>query len=185
MTLDEKRAGACTLARPVFLIGFMGAGKTSVSRRLATTRGLTAVDADEYLEQREGRTIAQIFAQEGEEGFRAIEADVLRELAERRPACLVSCGGGAPLREGNRAAMRQAGFVVYLEVTAEEAAARIPNTESRPLFKNLETARDTIAARIPLYQEAADVTVRTVGRPVAEIADEVAEALARAGVLES
>ena len=89
------------LARPVFFVGFMGAGKTSVARRLARTCGVASVDMDTYLERREGKRVKEIFAQAGEDGFRAIETDVLRELAGKEPL-LVSCGGGAPVRRGGR-----------------------------------------------------------------------------------
>lgn len=170
------------LEKPVFLIGFMGAGKTSVSQQLAVTMGLASIDADEYLELREDRIIADIFAEDGEEGFRAIETDVLKDLAKRSPR-LIGCGGGAPLRAENAKIMKDSGFVVYLEVTADEAAARIPNTDSRPMFKDLDTARKTIVERIPKYEAAADVKVETVGRSVREVAEEVAEALSKAGVL--
>ena len=73
------------LARPVFFVGFMGAGKTSVARRLARTCGVASVDMDTYLERREGKRVKEIFAQAGEDGFRAIETDVLRELAGKEP----------------------------------------------------------------------------------------------------
>ena len=178
----SAREGRWNLAVPVFLIGFMGAGKTSVAQQLAVTRGLMSVDADEYLELREDRVIADIFAEEGEEAFRRMETEVLRDLAGRVPR-LIGCGGGAPLREENCRIMHDAGFVVYLEVTADEAAARIPNTVSRPLFKDLETARRTIVERMPKYEAVADAKVSTMGRTVPEIADEVADILERAGVL--
>ncbi len=182
MTDHEHSWGTFLLTKPVFFIGFMGAGKTSVSQQLAVTRGLASIDADEYLELREDRIIADIFKEDGEEGFRAIETDVLRDLAGRSPR-LIGCGGGAPMREENRQIMRDAGFVVYLEVTADEAAARIPNTDSRPMFKNLETARKTIVERQPKYEAAAHARVQTVGRPVREIADEVADILLAEGVM--
>lgn len=180
---DSSRSlPAFRLVKPVFLIGFMGAGKTSVARQLAVTRGLSSIDADQYLELREGRVIADIFAQDGEEGFRAIETDVLKDLAAHSPR-LISCGGGAPLRPGNAALMKDSGFVVYLEVTADEAAKRIPDTDSRPMFKSFDVARETIVDRIPKYEAAADVRIQTVGRSVQEVADEVADALERTGVL--
>lgn len=172
------------LTKPVFFIGFMGAGKTSVSQQLAVTRGLASIDADEYLELRENRIIADIFAEDGEEAFRDIETDVLRDLAARTPR-LIGCGGGVvSKRPENAGIMREAGFVVYLEVSADEAARRIPNTDSRPMFKNLETARKTIAERIPNYEAAAHATVKTEGRSIREVAEEVASLLEDAGILQ-
>ena len=147
------------LARPVFFVGFMGAGKTSVARRLARTCGVASVDMDTYLERREGKRVKEIFAQAGEDGFRAIETDVLRELAGKEPL-LVSCGGGVVKRDENRAILRDAGFVVYLKVTADEAKSRMP-----------------------LYAEVADLTIDTAGKNVATIAREVQSALEKEGIL--
>lgn len=178
-------AGGYYLTKPVFFIGFMGAGKTSVSQQLAVTYGLASIDADEYLELREDRIIADIFAEDGEDVFRDIETDVLRDLAKRSPR-LIGCGGGVVTkRPENAQIMRDAGFVIYLEVSADEAARRIPNTDSRPMFKNLETARKTIAERIPQYEAACDVAVQTEGRTVQEVTDEVANILLDAGVMKA
>ena len=173
--------GDYRLTKPVFLIGFMGSGKTSVADYLARERGLSAVDADDYLEACEGRSIASIFAEDGEGHFRDLETRYLRELAEGEP-CLVSTGGGVVKRPENVAIMSERGFVVYLRTTAEESAARIPDSSSRPLFKNLETARVTLSEREPLYEAAADIRVETVGRPVEEIAQEVLSILEHAWV---
>lgn len=183
MNSASTRSGAYELTRPVFFIGFMGAGKTSVSQQLAVTYGLASIDADEYLELREDRIIADIFAEDGEEAFRDIETDVLRDLAARSPR-LIGCGGGVVTkRPENAQIMQEAGFVVYLKVTADGAAARIPNTDSRPMFKNLETARKTIVERIPQYEAAANVSVETEGRSIREVAEEVASILKDQGVL--
>ena len=142
--MTHQHAGRYVLKKPVFFIGFMGAGKTSVSQQIAVTCGVASIDADEYLEFREDRIIADIFAEDGEEAFRDIETDVLRDLTRRSPR-LIGCGGGVvSKRPENAQIMKEAGFVVYLKVSADAAAARIPNTESRPMFKNLDTARKTI-----------------------------------------
>ena len=170
------------LKRPVFFVGFMGAGKTSVARRLARTCGIASVDMDTYLERREGKRVKEIFAEVGEDGFRAIETDVLRELAGKEPL-LVSCGGGVVKRDENRAILKDAGFVVHLKVTADEAKSRISDTSTRPLFQNLESARQTAEERIPLYAEVADVTIDTAGKNVAVIAREVQAALEKEGIL--
>ena len=150
------------LARPVFFVGFMGAGKTSVARRLARTCGVASVDMDTYLERREGKRVKEIFAQAGEDGFRAIETDVLRELAGKEPL-LVSCGGGV--------------------VKADEAKSRISDTSTRPLFQDLDVARKTSEERLPLYAEVADLTIDTAGKNVATIAREVQSALEKEGIL--
>ena len=174
-------AGKFYLTKPVFFIGFMGAGKTSISQQIAVTCGVASIDADEYLELREDRIVADIFAEDGEEAFRDIETDVLRDLVKRSPR-LIGCGV-VTKRPVNAQIMKEAGYVVYLKVSADGAAARIPNTDSRPMFKNLETARKTIVEREPQYEAAADVSVDTEGRTIRDVADEVVELLLDAGVL--
>lgn len=170
------------LARPVFFVGFMVAGKTSVARKIARGCGVASVDLDAYLERREGKTINQMFAEAGEEGFRALETDVLREFSQKEPL-LVSCGGGVVLKPENREILKSSGFVVYLQVTAEQAYARVKDVSSRPLFRDLDTARKTIAGRLPMYEEVADAMVDTVDKSVPQIAREVREILKREGVL--
>lgn len=178
----SSREGGMRLSRPVFFIGFMGAGKTSVARKLARLCGMASVDMDAYLERREGRKITEIFAEDGEEGFRLIETDVLRELLEKEPL-LVSCGGGVITREENRALLREGGCVVHLQVTVDEAASRISDKSTRPLFQDIEAARKRCEERKPLYESMANITVNTAGKNVYVIAREVQRALEKEGVL--
>ena len=135
------------LACPVFFVGFMGAGKTSVARRLARTCGISSVDMDTYLERREGKRVKEIFAEGGEDAFRAIETDVLRELASKEEPLVISCGGGVVLREENREILAESGFVVHLQVTVHEAASRISDKSSRPLFQDIDAARQRCLER--------------------------------------
>lgn len=171
------------LKRPVFLIGFMGAGKTSVARRLARACGIASVDMDTYLERRCGRSVREIFAEDGEGAFRAIETDVLRELAAMEGPLLISCGGGVIERPENLEIMAEAGVVVHLRVTVAEAEARISNKESRPLFGDLEAAEALRVRRLPLYEQAADHSVETAGKSIAQIAWDVRRLLEERGVL--
>ena len=170
------------LKRPVFLVGFMGAGKTSVARKLARMAKVASVDMDTYIERRENKRVKDIFVEVGEDGFRDIETEVLYELGCKDPM-LVSCGGGVVLREENRRALSELGFTVYLQVTAKEAASRISDVSSRPLFGDLENAQRVIDGRLPLYEEVADVTVNTIGRGSTSIAYEVLDILKKEGIL--
>lgn len=171
------------LDRPVFLVGFMGAGKTSVARKLARMAGVASVDMDTYIERCEHKRVKEIFAEVGEEGFRAIETQTLYELGMKRDPMVVSCGGGVVLRPENRKALSELGLVVYLSVTAAEAASRISDVSSRPLFGDLQNAQRVIDERLPLYEEVADVTIDTVGRGSSSIAHEVFDILKEKGVL--
>ncbi len=170
------------LSCPVFFVGFMGAGKTSTARKLARLAGVAAIDMDTFIERRCDMAVKEIFAESGEAGFRAIETDVLRELATGEPL-LVSCGGGVVLADVNREILRDHGFVVYLKVTAAEAASRISDVSTRPLFGDLDQAERVIESRLPLYEEVADLSVDTAGRGSGSIAREVFRLLKREGVL--
>ncbi len=170
------------LTRNVFFVGFMVAGKTSTSRRLARQCGLATIDLDAYIERRERRAINQIFADQGEQGFRDMETEVLREFAHKGPM-LVSCGGGIVLREENREILKENGFVVYLQVTAEQAVERVGDVSTRPLFKNLETARKTIEGRLPMYEDAASVAIDTNGKSINMVAQEIQDILEKEGIL--
>lgn len=173
---------AYELTRPVFFVGFMGAGKTSVARKLARRAGVSAIDMDTYIERCCDMKVKEIFAESGEAGFRAIETDVLRELACGEPR-LVSCGGGVVLAQANREILKERGFVVYLKVTAAEAASRIYDVSTRPLFGDLQQAQRVIEGRLPLYEEVADATVDTAGRGSGAVSREVFALLKEEGIL--
>ena len=177
-----SRQAGWKLERPVFFVGFMGAGKTSVARKLARNAGIASIDMDTYIERVCDCKVKQIFAESGEEGFRAIETDVLRELASGEPR-LVSCGGGVVLKPENREGLKRDGFVVYLKVTAAEAASRISDVSTRPLFGDLEQAQRVIEGRLPLYEEVADIAIDTAGRGTGSIAREAFARLREEGIL--
>lgn len=178
----ERDRKVYELRCPVFFVGFMGAGKTSVARKLARNAGVSAIDMDTYIERRCDMKVKQIFAEVGEAGFRSIETDVLRDLTQGEPR-LVSCGGGVVLAPENREILRAGGFVVYLKVTAAEAASRISDVTSRPLFGDLDQAQRVIEGRLPLYEEVANVTIDTAGRGTGAIAREAFYRLKDEGVL--
>jgi shikimate kinase len=166
---------------PIFLIGFMATGKTTVGRLLAARLGYRLVDLDEMIAREAGRTVPQIFDAEGEAGFRAREARaVAAAAAETR--VVVSTGGGAACREDNLGTMLAAGRVVALTVTPEEAVRRARGGAGRPLLAGpdpLGKARALLAARAPFYARA-HLSVDTVGRSPDDVAREVLAWVGRA-----
>jgi len=146
-------------ARPasLFLVGMMGAGKTTIGRLLAKAMGFDFVDADRELEARSGVPITTIFELEGEQGFRRREAAILDELTQRRGIVLAT-GGGAVLLEESRRNLRSRGLVIYLQAGADEIARRTSHDKARPLLQTADP-RARIAAlleqRAPLYAETA------------------------------
>jgi shikimate kinase len=164
---------------PVFLIGFMATGKTTVGRLVARRRGWTFVDLDESIVAAAGMPVAEIFAREGEAGFRRREAEALRAAAARRRT-VIATGGGAACREENLTTMLGAGRVVALSATPAEVLRRTGRGSGRPLLDgkadSLGTAASLLAAREPFYARAHH-TVDTVGKAPAEVATLVLAAL--------
>jgi shikimate kinase len=150
-------------ARSVFLIGMMGAGKSTIGRLLAEAIGFEFVDADRELESRSGVTIPTIFEIEGEAGFRRREAALLEELTARQRIVLAT-GGGAVLEPQTRQRLRERGLVIYLRTTADEVHRRTRRDKSRPLLRTdnpRERIEQLIAEREPLYAEAAHLTIHS------------------------
>lgn len=162
----------------VCLTGFMGAGKSSVGAIVAERLGLPFVDLDRAIEERENAAVPVIFTTRGEDGFRAAESDALTSVLSG-PDAVIACGGGIVLKGENRAAMRAAGTVVYLAVSAEEALARIGDASGRPLLVGdaARLAPQILGARLSLYRASADVIIDTAGRSVTDVADEVVAAI--------
>ena len=160
---------------PIFLIGFMASGKTTAGRLLAERLDWTFVDLDKVIEDQAAKTVADIFAAEGEAGFRKRETDALREVAKRRKT-VVATGGGAPCREENLQAMLEAGRVFWLEVSARDAVARAGKASGRPLLDGeadpVEAARRLLEGRRPFY-ERAHASVETGGSSPKEVVDEL------------
>lgn len=150
-------------APSLFLIGPMGAGKTTVGRRVAAQLGLDFHDLDHEIEERSGATVALIFELDGEAGFRKREAELLDEFSAKRGVVL-STGGGAVLAAENRRHLRERGYVVYLETTIEQQLKRLIHDRKRPLLAapdRRERLLKLAAEREPLYREIADLVVPT------------------------
>lgn len=167
----------------IFLIGFMGAGKSTVSRKLARICGCESVDVDFFIERTIDMKIKDFFSLYGEKKFREVERDALSEIASSDHKRLISCGGGIVVEPVNIETMRKNGFVIHLYSDAKSGAARIKNINSRPLFKDIESATKRFEERLPLYERAADVTVDTTGKNSSEVATLVIRALKESGHL--
>ncbi|MCD8317089.1 MAG: shikimate kinase [Eggerthellaceae bacterium] len=170
------------LSKPVFVLGFMGAGKTTLSRKLARVCGVASVDLDMYVQRSSGMSINRIFEVYGQEHFRELETQALRKFAEGDPT-IVSCGGGIILRDVNRQIMKDAGFCIFLDITAEESARRLADTDNRPNFAGLEAAKKTLSERMPLYEEVADATIECDEKTLGALLHETKQVLMQEGIL--
>jgi shikimate kinase len=167
----------------IFLVGMMGAGKTTLGRALAQRTGLEFVDTDRVLVERTGVPVTTIFEIEGEDGFRRRESGVLAELAERQ-GCVVATGGGAVLAAENRRTMRDSGTVIYLRARVESLWERTRHDTTRPLLATPNpraTLAQILEARDPLYRDAAHLIVETGSQSAATLVNRVVAALKQHG----
>lgn len=158
----------------IFLVGPMGAGKSAVGRQLAQRLGRSFMDSDRSLEERTGVDIARIFDVEGEDGFRLREEAMLQELT-RHPSVILATGGGAVIRESNRACLRERGIVVYLRTTIDAQLVRTRHSD-RPLLQTKdprERLEKLMLERAPLYEMLADIIVDTDHGTIALIVDDI------------
>lgn len=159
----------------IFLIGPMGAGKTTIGRRLALALRREFLDSDQEIEQRAGASIPLIFELEGESGFRLREKAILAELTQR-PEIVLATGGGAILDLENRRCLTGRGLVVYLRASVDEQLRRTRQDDHRPLLQTADPrARlaELFEQRDPLYREAADWTISTEDRPLGQVTREI------------
>ncbi|QBQ53876.1 shikimate kinase AroK [Nitrosococcus wardiae] len=171
------------MARNIFLVGPMGAGKTTLGRCLAKTLGRKFYDSDREIECRTGVSIPVIFEIEGEAGFRQRESKVIAELTQLNNIILAT-GGGVVLALENRQKIAQRGTVVYLYASPEQLYRRTAHDNSRPLLQTenpLERLKRLLKERDPLYREVADITIKTGERPIKAVANEVLRQLKRYG----
>lgn len=157
----------------MYLVGFMGAGKTTVAKALAARLGWQAVDIDEAIEERERQTVAEVFARKGEPYFRAVERAVLMEhMAPRHQ--VVATGGGTYADAQNRAAMNADGAVVWLDVPLDRLIARVPSDGRRPLAADRSGFERLYHQRRAAYQQAhvrLDASGASVGALVEQLVD--------------
>lgn len=160
----------------IVLTGFMGSGKTTVGKLLSERYGYTFIDTDQYIEEKCGCTITELFSKKGESYFRQLETDILKELNASLTHAVLSTGGGLPLREENAAELATLGTVIYLQITPEEVISRLSGDNTRPLLSGddpEQKVRDLLTYRIPLYERVADLTIPATGQSPEYIAEEI------------
>lgn len=163
----------------VYLVGFMGAGKSTVARALARRLGWRALDIDELIEQREHQTVADVFARRGEPYFRTVERAVLLDLVGVRHA-VIATGGGTFVDPQNRAVILQDGVAVWLDLSFEGVIARVPADGRRPLAADRIEFERLYALRRPAYEQA-HLRIDASRTPVAGIVEQVVDALEKVG----
>lgn len=163
--------------RNIFLIGPMGAGKSTIGRQLAQMLGMEFMDSDSVIEERAGADIDWIFDVEGEAGFRKREERIINELTQGQGVVL-STGGGSILSKDNRNVLSARGIVIYLETTIDKQFERTQRDKKRPLLQNddpRKTLEELAKIRNPLYEEIADITHQTDDQAAKLVATNIIE----------
>jgi shikimate kinase len=163
----------------IFLVGPMGAGKSTVGRQLAQALGFRFLDSDQEIQRRTGVDIPTIFEFEGEEGFRNRERQVIDELSQEESIVLAT-GGGCVLHADNRRDLAARGLVIYLHCSPEQQGARTSRDRNRPLLHTedpVQRLRELMEVRDPLYRQIADLVVSTEKRGTASVVKEIRKRL--------
>lgn len=183
ITQNSKRIQSRNLFNyNIFLIGFMGAGKSTISDYLKNVLAMDVVEMDQCIVERQGMSISDIFETYGEEYFRELETNLLIEM-QSRSNVVVSCGGGVPMRERNVVEMKKNGRVVLLTAKPETILERVKDNHDRPLLennKNVSFIADLLEKRRAKYEAAADIVVETDGKSELEICEEMIHRLREA-----
>lgn len=164
----------------IVLIGFMGCGKSTIGVRLSYRLRRCLTDTDKLIERREGRSINEIFAADGESYFRSLETQVLEELAQKAHHQIISLGGGTPVKEENRPLMKQIGTVVYLRIKPQTVYERLKNDTTRPLLQGenpLQKIENLLGQREAIYEACADIIVDVDDLDINEVLHQILAAL--------
>ena len=151
------------MQRNIILIGFMGTGKSTIGRNLSQTFGYPLIDTDQLIVEQQGRSIPQIFEEDGEPAFRAMETDLLRSLF-KHSGHIISTGGGIIVSADNRRLLQDLGYVVWLRASPAEILNRTSRNSNRPLLNNDDpegTIRRLLDIRNPFYQETSHLCIET------------------------
>lgn len=183
ITQNSKRIQSRNLFNyNIFLIGFMGAGKSTISDYLKNALAMDVVEMDQCIVERQGMSISDIFETYGEEYFRELETNLLIEM-QSQSNVVVSCGGGVPMRERNVVEMKKNGRVVLLTAKPETILERVKDNHDRPLLENNKTVpfiADLMEKRRMKYEAAADIVIQTDGKSELEICEELIHRLREA-----
>lgn len=183
ITQNSKRIQSRNLFNyNIFLIGFMGAGKSTISDYLKNALAMDVVEMDQCIVERQGMSISDIFETYGEEYFRELETNLLIEM-QSQSNVVVSCGGGVPMRERNVVEMKKNGRVVLLTAKPETILERVKDNHDRPLLENNKTVpfiADLMEKRRAKYEAAADIVIQTDGKSEIEICEELIHRLREA-----
>lgn len=163
----------------IYLIGFMGAGKSTIARELVKMKDAKRIEMDQLIVDQQGMEISDIFEKYGETYFRDLETDLLRSFLGKENM-VVSCGGGSVLRDENAALMKENGCIVLLKATPETIYERVKNSTDRPILNgnmNVEFIRELMEKRRERYETVADITICVDGKEKQEVCREVLAAL--------
>lgn len=185
---NSKKIQAKTLFRDnIYIIGFMGCGKSTVSSYLSKILAMEVIEMDAHLTAKEGMSVNQIFEKYGEQYWRNLETNLIIGMKDYQNR-VISCGGGVPMRQENVDEMKKNGKVILLTATPDTILDRVKDDDSRPLLhgkKNTKDIGELMGVRRPKYEAAADIVVNTDGRPVHEIAEEIVYQLTHFGQKEA
>jgi len=162
----------------IILIGFMGVGKSTIANGLAKSLGFDVLDTDKMIEDRQSRSINEIFANEGEQTFREMESVILNDLVASTDHSVISTGGGIVIREENIKVLRSMGVVFWLDAGVDSILDRVTGNRDRPLLRTedpRETIQNLLSEREPLYENCADERIQTDDLSVDEISYGIAE----------
>lgn len=164
----------------IILIGFMGAGKTTVGKEIAKSTKKQFIDTDDMIVKQMNLSINDIFERYGEQYFRSLETKLMENLSKSDVECVISCGGGMPLKEENRQLLKNIGTVVYLRTGVQAVMKRLKNDKTRPLLMGSkdevkEKIKQMHKERDPIYKECADFIIETGKMSVSEVCDKILE----------
>ena len=178
--LPEAKAEKELFDYNIVLIGFMGAGKSTIASMMQEAFSMEVIEMDQVIVDQQGMSIPEIFEKYGEEYFRNLETSLLKEL-QTGNNCIISCGGGVALREENVREMKKNGRVVLLTASPETIYERVKDSNDRPLLNgnnNVEYIAELMEKRREKYEAAADIVIQTDGKTVLQISEELLTKLA-------